>query len=238
MSLPDSAAVLTVSVFSPSARHTVALTTSLLATARSTSRNCVTGLSSIASRMSPGCSTRAASEPPTSRATLSTSRADGLACSMRCTQASLRPKRRALGQRLRRELRLQRMQRPALAHDIERLGHQVARHAAILLHQLAAVVRGEARPQAAHPAAVVGQHADEVIGRVHQRGDLQIALAKLHRARQRQLQRIDVGNAGDARLEFAVAIQSDHVDGLAGLQRRGVELARPCTGVLPMSFGS
>jgi hypothetical protein len=71
-------------------------------------------------------------------------------------------------ERLRDEFGLERMQWQTSAHDIERLGHELARDTAVFLHQFAAIVGSKARPQAAHAPGVVREHTDEIIRRIDQ----------------------------------------------------------------------
>ena len=88
------------------------------------------------------------------------------------------------------------MQRLPTADQAQRLGNQITRDAAALLHELAAVVEGKARPQPAHATPIVCEHTDDIVGRIKERGDFEVRIAKANRARQRQRQRINGRDAG------------------------------------------
>ena len=204
MSLPDSAAVASVTSFSSPSRHTVTFTSGLSATASSTSRNFVTTLSSMASRMSPCFSRPTAGDPPTRRTMDNTWRWFGLASSNLRSQASGKPEAARGGQRLRHELGFERVQRLFRLHAPEHVRHDADGHAAVFLLQLAAALPGEARPQADDRAVGVGEHAVEVRRAVHELDGFEIAFAELHGARQRQLDRRQRRHLRGARIELAV----------------------------------
>ena len=124
------------------------------------------------------------------------------------------------------ELGLERVQRAVVAHVIEHVGHQVDRHAARILRQLPAALVSEARPGAENVTGLVGQHAVEFQRRVDELHGLEIAVAKAHGARQRQLQRIDARDLGLARVHLAVAAQSHHPHRFAGEQFARRQLGR------------
>ena len=116
------------------------------------------------------------------------------------------------------ELGLERVQRALVAHPIEHIGHQVDRHAARILRQLAAALVREARPGAQNVAGLVGQYAVEFQRRIDELHGLDIAVAEAHGARQRQLQRIDARDLGPAGMQLAVTAQSHHPHRFAGHQ--------------------
>ena len=89
-----------------------------------------------------------------------------------------------------------------------------------------------------HAARSVGEHAVEIGGPVHQLDGLEIAVAELHGARQRQLDRRQVRHLRGARVELAVGAHAHDPQRLAGHDAAGLTTWRCVTGVLPMSFGS
>ena len=212
MSAPGSAAVFTSSVCSAWPRQTVTRTCSLSAAARSTSRNRVTTLPSIASTRSPGCSScaasRAADQAHHGERLAAPSGRVAPSCAASSSPAGRFRARCASGKT--REFGFERMQRPLAAHAIEHVGHQIDRHAAVVLGDFAPVLVGEARPSAEHVARLIGEHAVELERRIDELRGLDVAVAEAHGARQRQLQRIDARDLGAARAQLAVAAQAHH----------------------------
>ena len=184
----------------------------------------------------------AAAAPPASRrpaaATPSTCRRSGLCCSRRCTHSSVKPSLRALasgtGCSSASSECSARPSRTSGSISIE----QVGGNAAILLHDLAARFVGEARPARDHLAALVDQHAVVVARAVDQRDRLEVGVAELQRARQRERDRIDRRDGRRARLHFAVrrARRPPTPARPAAARRRAASRRAPASS--PMSVGS
>ena len=90
----------------------------------------------------------------------------------------------------------------------------------------APVLVGEARPERGDVAALVDDDAVEIRRAIHEPQDLEVGVAELERARQREPDRPDRGHGRLLRRDAVVALQADDVHGLAGRRHARRELSR------------
>ncbi len=116
------------------------------------------------------------------------------------------------------------MQRTIRAHVIQHGRHEIDRHAAVILRYFPPALISKARPQPQYIPRLICQHAVELERWVDQLRHFDVAVTEAHRARQRQLERIDARDFGVTRVHLTVSAQPHDPDRLTRRQLTRSEL--------------